>query len=65
MKNLIYSLFATPERFMSMISRSDMQDALDDGERVMIDEDGNAMVNIHHPEVQEDFARHVAELRSK
>lgn len=65
MKNLIYSLFAAPERFMSIISRTDAQDALDDGDRVIIDEDGNAIVNIHHPEVQEDFARHVAELRSK
>ena len=65
MKNLICSLFAAPERFMSIISRSDIQDALEDDERVIIDEDGNAIVNIRHPEVQEDFARHVATLRGK
>ena len=65
MKKLICSLFAAPERFMSIISRSDVQETLDDGERVIIDEDGNAIVNIRHPEVQEDFARHVADLRSK
>jgi len=45
------------------MSHQDMQDAKEEGERILIDEDGGASVNLRSSEVQQDFARHVAALR--
>lgn len=63
MYSLLKSLFSSPERLLSVMSRRDMQEEKDDGERILIDEDGGASVNICSPEVHEDFARHVETLR--
>lgn len=60
---MIKSLFSSPERLLNVMSRRDMQEEKDDGERILIDEDGGASVNIHSSAVQEDFARHVNALR--
>lgn len=63
MLKMIASLFASPERLLNVMSRNDMQEAKDDGERILIDEDGVASVNIQSEEVHHDFARHVAMLK--
>ncbi|MBV4366667.1 hypothetical protein [Erwinia phyllosphaerae] len=63
MLKMIASLFASPERLLNVMSRNDMQEAKDDGERILIDEDGAASVNLQSAEVHEDFARHVEMLR--
>lgn len=63
MFKIIHSVFASPERFLNIISHGDIQESIADGDRIIIDEDGNAMVNTRNQAVQEDFARHVAALR--
>lgn len=63
MLKMIASLFTSPERLLNVMSRNDMQEAKDDGERILIDEDGAASVNLQSGEVHEDFARHVAMLK--
>lgn len=60
---LLPSLFASPERLLQVISQGEVQDAIDDGERIIIDADGNAMVNIQCAQVQQDFQRHVDMLK--
>lgn len=60
---LFRSLFTSPEKLVQVLSREDVQDAIDDGARIVIDEDGNARVNIHCQAVKEDFARHVESLK--
>ncbi|WP_312982874.1 hypothetical protein [Atlantibacter sp.] len=60
---LLPSLFSSPEKLLQVISQGDVQDAIDDGERIIIDGDGNAMVNIHCVQVQQDFERHVETLK--
>jgi len=62
MLNIIRSLFSSPEKLLSVLSRSDIQDLYEDGERVLINEDGGASVNTLCREVQRDFAGHVATL---
>lgn len=63
MKRLFFSLFTSPEKLLQVISHEEMQDSIDDGDRILIDEDGNASVNIRCQAVQEDFARHVEALK--
>jgi hypothetical protein len=36
---------------------------MEDGDRIIIDEDGNASVNPLSPEVHKDFAEHVSTLK--
>jgi len=60
---MIASVFTSPERLLNVMSRNDLQEAKDDGERILIDEDGAASVNLQSGEVHDDFARHVAMLR--
>lgn len=48
---------------MNVIDRRHVEDAIEDGERIVIDEDGNAGVNINCPAVMEDFSRHVEALK--
>jgi predicted ABC-class ATPase len=59
---MIRHFFSSPENFLNVMSRSDMQEAKEEGERILIDEDGAASVNLRSREVQADFARHVATL---
>ncbi|WP_147197746.1 hypothetical protein AAGQ96_10245 [Pantoea sp. MBD-2R] len=63
MLKMIKSLFASPERLLNAMSRNDVQEAKDDGERILIDEDGCASVNLNSQEVHEDFSRHVEMLK--
>lgn len=64
MLNSIRYFFSSPEKLLSGLSRSDIDDLYEEGERVIINEDGGASVNTLCREVQEDFARHVATLRN-
>ncbi|MBE5253125.1 MAG: hypothetical protein QRY16_10905 [Enterobacterales bacterium endosymbiont of Blomia tropicalis] len=57
------SVFASPETFLQIMTRQDINDSIADGERIIIDENGNASVNITSDEVREDFARHVNALK--
>lgn len=63
MLKMLKNLFNSPEQLLSVMSRGDMQEAKDDKDRILIDEDGNASVNLESPEVHEDFARHVMTLQ--
>ena len=63
MLKIITNLFASPESLLNQMSQNDIQDAKDDGERILIDEDGMASVNLESKEVHEDFARHVEMLK--
>jgi hypothetical protein len=45
------------------MSHSEIQDAIEDGERIVVDADGNTSVNIHCQKVQDDFKRHVDALK--
>ncbi|MCZ3382768.1 hypothetical protein O3S68_10780 [Kosakonia sp. SOY2] len=63
MKKMLYSLFASPDRLLQVMSHNDIQDAIVDGERIVVDADGNTSVNIHCQRVQEDFKRHVDTLK--
>ena len=62
MLSMIKHFFSSPEKLLNVMSRSDMQEAKEEGERILIDEDGAASVNLCSREVQQDFARHVATL---
>ncbi|ADP11708.1 conserved uncharacterized protein [Erwinia sp. Ejp617] len=57
------TLFSSPESLLQVMSKGAIAESIEDGERILIDEDGSASVNIHSPEVREDFARHIATLR--
>ncbi|RWR02306.1 hypothetical protein ED28_07965 [[Pantoea] beijingensis] len=63
MFKLIRSLFYSPEELLQVMSRSDIEESIADGERIIIDEDGNAMVNNLNEEVQRDFDYHVNVLK--
>jgi len=63
MLKMIKNLFNSPEKLLSVMARGDMQEAKDDKDRILIDEDGNAAVNLESPEVHQDFARHVMALQ--
>ncbi|MCI1897494.1 MAG: hypothetical protein LKI85_03805 [Enterobacter sp.] len=63
MKKMIRSLFASPDALLQVMSHSEIQEAIDDGERIVIDADGNTSVNIHCKHVQDDFSRHVDVLK--
>ena len=63
MFRLIRSLFSSPERLLDVMSRADMREAQEEGERILIDEDGNASVNFSSPEVHKDFEQHVNALK--
>lgn len=63
MFRMIRSLFSSPDRLLDVMSRADMLEAKEEGERILIDEDGNASVNFNSPEVHSDFKRHVNTLK--
>lgn len=63
MRKMLKSLFASPESLLQVMSERDIEEAIQEGERIIIDEDGNAAVNINSKEVREDFSRHVQALR--
>ncbi|MGK3142549.1 hypothetical protein [Pantoea sp. C2G6] len=63
MFTFIKSLFASPDKFLQIMSREDINDSIAEGERIIIDENGNISVNTLSEEVHEDFARHVNTLK--
>lgn len=63
MFRMIRSLFSSPDRLLDVMSRADMLEAKEEGERILIDEDGNASVNFKSYEVHSDFERHVNALK--
>ncbi len=63
MFRFLFSLFSSPESLLEVMSKRDIEESIEEGDRIIIDEDGSAAVNISSPEVREDFARHVNALR--
>ncbi|MCU5773789.1 hypothetical protein N5923_09360 [Erwiniaceae bacterium BAC15a-03b] len=63
MFRLFTSLFSSPETLLQVLSRSDIEESIADGERIIIDEDGNAAVNVLSDEAQVDFDNHVNALK--
>jgi predicted ABC-class ATPase len=63
MFGFLTSLFASPEALLQVMTRQDIQESIQEGDRIIIDEDGNASVNPLSPEVQRDFAHHVSTLK--
>jgi hypothetical protein len=63
MFKLLFSLFSSPEALLQVMSRRDIEESVEEGERILIDEDGGATVNIDSAEVHQDFARHVNALK--
>jgi hypothetical protein len=57
------SIFASPESLLEVISRQDIIESVEDGDRIIIDMDGNASVNFKSGEVRQDFLRHVNALK--
>lgn len=57
------SLFSSPESLLQVMSRQDIRESIQEGDRIIIDEDGNASVNPLSPQVQQDFANHVKRLK--
>lgn len=57
------ALFSSPESLLQVMSERDIAESIEEGECILIDEDGSASVNICSPQVREDFARHVATLK--
>ena len=41
----------------------DIRESIQEGDRIIIDEDGNASVNPLSPQVQQDFADHIKRLK--
>lgn len=63
MLKFVKSLFASPDKFLQIMTRQDINDSIAEGERIIIDENGNISVNTLSEEVHEDFARHVNTLK--
>ncbi|WP_435955016.1 hypothetical protein [Dryocola sp. BD626] len=63
MKRLFLSIFSSPESLLQVISHQEIIEAVEDGDRIIIDQDGSASVNIKSKEVQQDFLRHVNALK--
>lgn len=63
MFRFIMSLFSSPDSLLQVMSQRDIEESIEEGERIIIDEDGSASVNINSNEVHSDFARHVNALK--
>ncbi|MCA1177609.1 MULTISPECIES: hypothetical protein [unclassified Pantoea] len=63
MFSFVTSLFSSPESLLQVMSQEDMKDSIQEGDRIIIDEDGNASVNPLSPKVQRDFSHHVKTLK--
>jgi len=62
MLKIVMRVFSSPERFLGLFSANDIQETLDEGERIIIDENGVASVNPANEQVQQDFTRHVKQM---
>lgn len=63
MRRLCMALFSSPESLLQVISHQEIIEAVEDGDRIIIDQDGNATVNFKSSEVRKDFIRHVNALK--
>ncbi|MBK0091151.1 MULTISPECIES: hypothetical protein [Erwiniaceae] len=63
MFRFLSSLFSSPESLLQVMSQQDMRESFEEGDRIIIDEDGNASVNPLSPKVQRDFKEHVENLK--
>ncbi|EMK5831973.1 hypothetical protein I6M88_11915 [Citrobacter sedlakii] len=63
MKRLFMSILSSPESLLQVMSHQEIIEAVEDGDRIIIDQDGNASVNFKSREVQHDFQRHVNALK--
>ncbi|KAI3490287.1 hypothetical protein L1887_45746 [Cichorium endivia] len=52
-----------PESLLQVMSQQEIIEAVEDGDRIIIDQDGNASVNYKSNEVRQDFLRHVNMLK--
>jgi hypothetical protein len=48
---------------LQVMSQQEIIEAVEDGDRIIIDQDGNASVNYKSNEVRQDFLRHVNALK--
>ncbi|MBU9845699.1 hypothetical protein [Rahnella ecdela] len=62
MFKIMLQIFSSPEKFLGLFSAADMENTLEEGERILIDENGTASVNPANQDMQEDFARHVKRM---
>ncbi len=63
MFKFLFSLFSSPESLLQIMSQHNLEETIEEGERIIIDEDGIATVNIASKDVREDFSRHVHALK--
>ncbi|EKS6544102.1 hypothetical protein ACV4P1_002122 [Enterobacter hormaechei] len=63
MKHLLMTLFSSPESLLQVMSHQEIIEAVEDGDHIIIDQDGNASVNYKSHEVRQDFLRHVNALK--
>ena len=63
MFQFVKSVFASPDKFLQIMTRQDINDSIAEGEGIIMDENGNISVNTLSEEVHEDFARHVNTLK--
>lgn len=63
MHRFLTSIFSSPESLLQVMSHQEIIEAVEDGDRIIIDQDGNASVNFKSREVREDFLRHVNALK--
>lgn len=52
MKHLLMTLFSSPESLLQVMSHQEIIEAVEDGDRIIIDQDGNASVNYKSHEVR-------------
>lgn len=63
MRRLFMSVFSSPESLLQVMSQQEIIEAVEDGDRIIIDQDGNASVNFRSKEVRQDFLLHVNALK--
>lgn len=63
MLRLVRALFSSPESLLQVMSSDEIEESIEEGARIIINEDGGAMVNTGSPAVREDFERHVNALK--
>lgn len=63
MRRFLMSIFSSPELLLQVMSHQDVIESVEDGDRIIIDQDGNASVNFKSKEARQDFLRHVNALK--
>ena len=62
MFKIMLQIFSSPEKFLGLFSAADMEDTIEEDERILIDENGTASVNPANQDMREDFDRHVKRM---